>query len=53
MKYTCLKQTTTTTTHLVWVDDKSEVQQVIVVGEVDLTRLWQVELIDVWKTHRQ
>lgn len=57
MKCTCLKQkttkTTTTTTHLVWVDDESEVQQVIVVGEVDLTGLWQVELIDVWRTHRQ
>lgn len=34
-------------THLVWVDDESEVQQVIVIGEVDLARLWQVELIDV------
>ena len=33
--------------HLVWRDDESEVEQVIVVGEVDLTRLWQVQLIDV------
>lgn len=38
---------TRTHTHLVWGDDESEVEQIIVVGEVDLTRLWQVQLIDV------
>ena len=40
-------------THLIWWDDESEVEKVIVVREVDLTRLWQVQLIDVWESKRE
>ncbi len=32
---------------LVWGDDELEVEQVVLVGEHDLTRLWQVQLINV------
>ncbi len=32
---------------LVWGDDELEVEQVVLVGEHNLTRLWQVQLIDV------